>query len=322
MNVNKRDKLKLPKKKKPEVPLSASADIYLPTYHFLRNEFRHARLHEPGIIRDDDIEFLHQYRVSLRRCRALISLMKDLFVPRQQKMLNLSLKTLMQKTNQLRDLDVFLAQIDDYFSVLDHQHHQGLSCFVDTLQHEREATFKAAKKWLKTENYEQQCQQVKGLIKELEASPADQGHRKSKPFAQAILWKHFQRALSICNTLNGDSPDENVHQLRICCKKLRYLLEYFTPLFPPKKIQAQIQHLKQLQDELGDFNDTSTQLIFFDRYLSNNKPSSPSHQAMTQLKEITRRHHLAAKARVLQQLQDFTASDNIDSYTSLYHADS
>lgn len=319
MNVNKRDKLKLPKKKKPDVPLSASEDIYLPTYHFLLNEFRHARLHEKGIIRDDDIEFLHQYRVSLRRCRALISLMKTLFMPRQKKMLNLALKTLMQKTNQLRDLDVFLEQMDDYFAKLDHQYHQGLSCFFDTLQHKRETTRKAVKQWLKTENYEQQCQQVKGLLKELDMAPTEKGHRKSKRFAQAIIWKHFQRAIDICNTLDNDSPDEQIHQLRICCKKLRYLLEYFTPLFPQKTTKAQIRHLKQLQDELGNFNDSSTQLIFFEAYLKRSEPPSLSHQAIAELKKVTRQQHLASKARVIQKLCNFIAQDNVASYEALYH---
>lgn len=322
MNVNKRDKLKLPKKKKPDMPLKASEEIYLPTYYFLLNEFRHARLHEKGIIRDDDIEFLHQYRVSLRRCRALISLMKSLFLPRQKKMLNLTLKTLMQKTNQLRDLDVFLEQMDDYFSKLDHQYHQGLSCFFDALQHERETTYKAVKKWLKTENYEQQCQQVRGLLNELETTPGNKGHQKSKVFAQAIIWKHFQRVVTICDTLDSNSPDEQIHQLRICCKKLRYLLEYFTPLFAAKKTKAQIRHLKQLQDELGDFNDSSTQLSFFEGYLQQGKVPSLNRQAITELKKVTRQHHLASKERVIQKLSSFISQDNVASFQTLYHSES
>ncbi|UTV30392.1 CHAD domain-containing protein [Photobacterium atrarenae] len=321
MNVNKRDKLKLPKKKKPDVPLKASEEIYLPTYHFLLNEFHHARLHEKGIIRDDDIEFLHQYRVSLRRCRVLISLMKTLFLPRQKKMLNLALKTLMQKTNQLRDLDVFLEQMDDYFSKLDHRHHQGLSCFFDALQHEREATHKAVKKWLKTDNYEQQCQQVKGLIKELEATPVNKGRQKSKAFAQGIIWKRFQRTVTICSSLDSNSPDEQIHQLRICCKKLRYLLEYFTPLFPTKTTKVQIRHLKQLQDELGDFNDSSTQLIFFESYLERHEVPSLNRRAIAELKKVTRQNHLASKERVIQKLSSFISQDNVASFKALYHCE-
>ncbi len=85
MNVNKRDQLKATQeKKKPEIVLSASAEIFLPTFHTLNAEFQHAKRHERGIIRDDNSEFLHQYRVALRRCRALISLLKSLFFPQQK----------------------------------------------------------------------------------------------------------------------------------------------------------------------------------------------------------------------------------------------
>jgi CHAD domain-containing protein len=59
--------------------------------------------------------------------------------------------------------------------------------------------------------------------------------------------------------LDETTPDELIHQLRINCKKLRYLMEFFTPLFPPTKIKSLIRSLKLLQDNLGNFNDYSVQ---------------------------------------------------------------
>jgi len=50
-----------------------------------------------------------------------------------------------------------------------------------------------------------------------------------------------------------------LHVLRIHCKKLRYLMEFFSSLFPPKKINTLIDQLKKLQDNLGDFNDLRIQ---------------------------------------------------------------
>ncbi len=50
-----------------------------------------------------------------------------------------------------------------------------------------------------------------------------------------------------------------LHVLRIECKKLRYLMEFFASLFPRKKINALIGQLKNLQDNLGDFNDLCVQ---------------------------------------------------------------
>jgi CHAD domain-containing protein len=50
-----------------------------------------------------------------------------------------------------------------------------------------------------------------------------------------------------------------LHALRIECKKLRYLMEFFASLFPAKEINELIRQLKKLQNNLGDFNDLCVQ---------------------------------------------------------------
>jgi len=65
-----------------------------------------------------------------------------------------------------------------------------------------------------------------------------------------------------------------LHRLRIDCKKLRYLLEFFSSLFPENQMQKLIKQLKQLQENLGDFNDLSVQQTFLIDYLQMIKPKS------------------------------------------------
>lgn len=55
------------------------------------------------------------------------------------------------------------------------------------------------------------------------------------------------------------TPDEAVHELRMDCKKLRYLMEFFAPLFDKGDFKTLIKPLKKLQDNLGLFNDYSVQ---------------------------------------------------------------
>jgi CHAD domain-containing protein len=47
--------------------------------------------------------------------------------------------------------------------------------------------------------------------------------------------------------------------LRIECKKLRYLLEFFRSLCHPDDVERVVKSLKRLQDNLGDFNDLQIQ---------------------------------------------------------------
>jgi len=59
--------------------------------------------------------------------------------------------------------------------------------------------------------------------------------------------------------IRDDSPAAALHALRIDCKKLRYLLEFFRGLYPREKVEGLVDALKSLQDNLGDFNDLEIQ---------------------------------------------------------------
>jgi CHAD domain-containing protein len=50
-----------------------------------------------------------------------------------------------------------------------------------------------------------------------------------------------------------------VHQLRIECKKLRYLMEFFAELIPAEAGAVMLKMLRRLQNRLGEFNDASVQ---------------------------------------------------------------
>ena len=62
--------------------------------------------------------------------------------------------------------------------------------------------------------------------------------------------------------VSEETTDLELHALRIDCKKLRYLLEFFSSIFPHKSIAPVVRQLKELQDNLGDFVDFSVQLHF------------------------------------------------------------
>ena len=62
-----------------------------------------------------------------------------------------------------------------------------------------------------------------------------------------------------------------MHTLRIEGKKLRYLMEFFSSLFPRVEMNALIGQLKKLQDNLGNFHDICVQ----QEYLLSNTDELP-----------------------------------------------
>ncbi len=67
--------------------------------------------------------------------------------------------------------------------------------------------------------------------------------------------KKYRDIVKAGNRVIENTEDEMLHALRIECKELRYLMEFFSSLFPRKKINALIEQMKKLQDNLGEFND-------------------------------------------------------------------
>ena len=326
MSVTKRDQLTLPKRKSPSVILTADTDMTLATYHYLTNEFHHARRHEAGMIRDDDEEFLHQYRVALRRCRALIGLLGPLFEKRQKVMLKLALRTLMQRTNTLRDLDVFLMKMEDYFFLLEHPHHNGLTRFFDDLQYKRRKSFKTLKRWLKSNEYQQHCTLIGGLLDEL-SLPNKKKTTDSPLFsiialsstnptpsvpstldvASSVLAYHSQRVNKHCDEISPSSPDTRLHQLRIDCKKFRYVLEYFAPLYPNAKSKHLLAALKQLQTSLGELNDLTVQQAFLNNYLNTTQCMDMKKAALETLIAQTHDRYALRHTEALEQIAVFRA---------------
>jgi CHAD domain-containing protein len=73
------------------------------------------------------------------------------------------------------------------------------------------------------------------------------------------IYARYQSVVKSGKQITDDSEDQMLHSLRIECKKLRYLMEFFASLFPQRKIDFLIKQLKKMQDNLGRFQDLSVQ---------------------------------------------------------------
>ena len=70
------------------------------------------------------------------------------------------------------------------------------------------------------------------------------------------MWKVYE---GITTHKDARSTDD-VHELRLLGKKMRYLIDCTRSLYDPEAYTAAIRPLKKLQDQLGDFNDAQVQV--------------------------------------------------------------
>ncbi|MCI5211806.1 MAG: CHAD domain-containing protein, partial [Candidatus Electrothrix sp. ATG2] len=92
---------------------------------------------EQGIIDDLDSEFLHDFRVAIRRTRSGLDMIKKVLEPKVTARFKKEFRYLGKVTGPVRDLDVYLLMEDDYKARLPDHLQKGLRYFFDDLTAQR-----------------------------------------------------------------------------------------------------------------------------------------------------------------------------------------
>ena len=231
----------------------------------LRHQYRLMRLNEAGIIADLDSEFLHDFRVALRRSRAVMARVKKV-LPASAKHFRSQMADLASRSNLLRDLDVYLLQREEYRRMLPSGLQEGLEPVFAVLVEERAREFKKLARWMKGADYRRIMTKWSEFLAGHDPLQAEDGVAAPAkalvpvlPLAEKAIAAACARLLEHGRAIGPESPDEALHALRLDCKKLRYLFEFFAAIFPSEEITPLISRTKKLQDNLGAFNDLFVQ---------------------------------------------------------------
>ena len=234
----------------------------------LKESFEIMRKNEKGIIEDIDIEFLHDYRVSGRRMRSALSLIRNIISPQMSAVLINDLKQIGTVSGPLRDLDIYLLREDEYKELVPEggSSKELRSIFV-TLKTRRRRALKNMIDLLISDNYQDMVSRWNNFFNNY-----NRYLENDKPLfrtASSLIFKRYKRVIKEGSVLSPQHLDEGFHNLRIDCKKLRYLLEFFSSIYPKDEILLAIKQLKSLQENLGDFNDLSVQIETLKKILAN-----------------------------------------------------
>lgn len=219
------------------------------------------RQNEQGIIGDVDSEFLHDFRVSVRRLRAALGQFKGVLAEPVLAWLLAEFSWLGRLSGQARDLDVLLLREQAWSDLLPPDLRPGLKPFFASLARRRRREYLGLVQALGSERYRvimHRWQEVlRGEAKEETAGP--RAGRSTIRLARRVISRRWQRILNDGAVIDENSPPATLHRLRIQCKKLRYAMEFFRSVLPEEPCRALITQLKGLQDNLGAYNDLSVQ---------------------------------------------------------------
>lgn len=222
-----------------------------------RTLLRAMRQNEAGLRADLDTEFLHDFRVAVRRQRSAFGHFGAAVDATALGPFRQAFQQLGQLTGPLRDLDAELLDRDHRLALLPADLHAGLAPRFAHLAERRVQELDRLRRALAGPDY-------RGLVSDWEAFLADPpaGPLADLPLldlARRRLRQRHRRVLNDGRAITPDSPDQDLHRLRIQCKKLRYLLEFTRTVFASDDVAWLVRHLKTLQDNLGEFNDLSVQ---------------------------------------------------------------
>jgi len=246
---------------------------------------------EAGTKADTDSEFLHDFRVSIRRTRSALTQIRGVFPEAELERFRDGFKWMGTATGPVRDLDVWLLKLDGYRRTLPEAIRPHLDALDVFLRAEQRREQRKLARTLGSKEYAALIDNwrrfLAGATPDVDAPP--NARRPVAEVASERIHKVYRRVLKRGGKITVDTPADALHRLRIDGKKLRYLLEFFRSLYDADEIGRLVRALKLLQDNLGDFNDYEVQQAslgaFADRMTAGGKAPAETLMAMGRLVE-------------------------------------
>jgi len=277
-----------------------------------------------GIVADIDTEFLHDFRVALRRTRSLLGSIKKIVHPDDIVRFQQGLKEIGTFTGPVRDLDVYLLAKKDYQSMLPEGLQEGLTLFFQGLSKQRTKELQRLRKALQSRKFQSfMAQWQEYLENSILSTSLAVGQKPCKEVASKAVRKRLRSILESGAQIGPQSPDTALHGLRIQAKKLRYLLEFYRSLFPESEMEILVKSLKKLQDNLGNFNDLSVQQKMLGEYqnalaMKEQKNALKVAAALGGLITHLHEEQIDVRNKFEQTFEQFTAVENSKLFTLLF----
>ncbi|MDQ6607438.1 MAG: CHAD domain-containing protein [Actinomycetota bacterium] len=217
-----------------------------------------------GTIADLDAEFLHDFRVSVRRSRAVQREFRGTFPAETLERFRSEFRWLQLITGVSRDLDVYVLEFEAMRALVPGPIRSDLDPLGKVLLDRRLVARRTMARALRSERATTLRRDWEAFLEELVGLPDDGRPDAGRAIGQLVgerIAKVYRKMVKLGSAIDADTPPEAYHDLRKKGKELRYLLELFgAALFPGDVVKPMIKTLKALQDVLGRHQDREVQV--------------------------------------------------------------
>jgi CHAD domain-containing protein len=218
-----------------------------------------------GAIAGEDIEYLHQLRIAVRRSRTVQRQLRRVFPALELPGFRSDFRWLQRATGASRDLDVYVDQFGSLAKLLPEALHDDLGPMRTVLvEHQRLARARLALT-LRSRRHAELMDDWERLLESLVERPVEDRLDAARTISDLCgerIAKVYRTIVSMGEEISDASGAEEFHELRKKCKELRYLLELFAvQLFDEDVVGPLIDSLKGLQELLGRHQDREVQVV-------------------------------------------------------------
>ncbi len=257
--------------------------------------------HRAGTIAEVDVEFLHDLRIAVRRTRTVLRharrlLPDDVFASARE-----DFAWLGAATGPPRDLDVAVAAWDRDVAALGEGATTALAPLRARLEERRELAHRELAAALASARFDAALGAWQSWLIEAPdpATLPDHADRPLGRFVARRLQRAHERLIEHGRRIDGDSPPEQLHELRKDAKALRYLFDCFTGLIPGDTARPLLRPLKRLLTTLGEHQDSDVRLAELDdivRSLGRRRRPAATDAAIAALRGLLDARREAARA--------------------------
>jgi len=261
----------MPTKSKAPAPVHPDQNASEAFATILEHNFAYLQEWEDAARSWEDIEGVHQFRVTIRRMRSALTLFQNAIPKAASDAVGEEMRWVAGELGLARDLDVFISE--GLAAVAEKLPLPGIERLRQLAEARRARVYREqVAVMLDSERYRRFKDDFRVWLNDRAWEKAELKKKQAKRqsmdilrYSRELMDKQERRVLSAGSHVDRDDAVA-MHQLRIECKKLRYAAEFFRPLF--SGMDTFISHMKGLQDLLGTMNDVAVTRQLLDELLA------------------------------------------------------
>jgi inorganic triphosphatase YgiF len=228
----------------------------------------HMEVNANAMRQETDAEYLHQLRVGWRRLRSLLKLAAPIVPADKLDALDTELRWLGTQVGPARDCDVFALETLPKVAA-DFRGEPGMRRLRARAAARRRKASRVAREAAASARLQKLLIELGAFFAAL--GPGSEASPLAREWVRPLLDERHDKLRKRAKHAHRLGPEER-HKARVAAKRLRYVAEFFAPLFADKPADAYTGALSKLQSALGRLNDIAVARRLIDEIAPRDDP--------------------------------------------------